>query len=101
MSMTPSVERDERTVAVEDAGYRWAYWFLYFALLIDAGYRAAFRHESALDLLALIIVSGTACMIYQMRQKIWTRSQTRVAVLFGLLGAILGVVLAIVIGFRS
>ena len=101
MSMTPSVERDERTVAVEDAGYRWAYLFVYFALIIDAGYRAAFRHEAPLDLLALILVSGTACMIYQIRQKVWTRSQTRIAVLAGLFGAVFGVVGAIVIGFRS
>ena len=93
--MTPSVDRDERTVAVENAGYRWAYLFLYFALLIDVAYRAVFRQEAVWDLLALVLVSGTACTIYHIRQKIWTRFQTRVAVLFGLFGAVFGAVLAI------
>ena len=101
MSMAPSVERDERTVAVENAIYRWAYLFVYFALLIDVAYRAAFRHEPVWDLLALIFVGGTACTIQQIRQKIWTRSQTRIAVLFGLLGAVFGVVGGIMGWFRS
>ncbi len=99
MSMTPSVERDERTEAVENAIYKWAYLFVYFALLIDVGYRTWFRREPPLDLLALVIVSGTACMIYQIRLKIWTRSQTRVALLAGLGGAVFGAVGSIV--FRS
>ncbi len=98
MSMTPSVDRDERTVAVENAGYRWAYLFLYFALLIDVAYRAVFRHEAVGDLLALLIVGGTACMIHQIRQKVWTRFQTRVAVLFGILGAVFGAVLSLLNG---
>jgi pyrroline-5-carboxylate reductase len=102
MSTAPPVERDERTVAVENAGYRWAFIFLYFALLIDAAYRTVFRHEAAWDLLALVFVSGTASMIHQIRQQTWTRSQTRAAVLFGLLGAVVfGVIVPIVIWLRS
>ena len=62
--------------------------FLYFALIVDAAYRAVFRHE-ALDLLALVIVTGTANVVYQTRHHTWARSQTKVAVLFGLLGAVL------------
>ena len=101
MSMTPSVERDERTVAVENASYRWAYTFVSFALLIDVVCRGVFRREAAWDLLVLVIVGGAVCTIHQIRQKIWTRSQTRIAVLFGLLGAVFGVVGGIMGWFRS
>ena len=69
MSTTPLVERDERTVSVENAGYRWAYTFISFALLIDVMYRGLFRHEAAWDLMALVIVGGAVCTIYQARQK--------------------------------
>jgi len=101
MSMTPSVERDERTEAVVGVSCRWAYIILYFGLLIDTAYRAVFRHQAVWDLLALIFVSSAAVMIHQIRQKTWTRSQTRVAVLAGLGGAVFGAVVAIVIGLRS
>ena len=103
MSMTPSVERDERTVAVENAGYGSAYGFLSFALLIDMVYRRVFRHEDAWDLMALVIVGGAVCMIHRIRQKIWTRRQTRAVVLTGLLGAVIAaiVAVAIMVWFRS
>ena len=35
MSTPQAVERDERTVAVENASYRWAYLVLTYALLVD------------------------------------------------------------------
>ena len=103
MSMTPSVERDERTVAVENAGYGWAYGFLSFALLIDAVYRGVFRHEDAWDLLALVMVGGAICAIHNIRHKTWTRGRTRAAVLTGLLAAVIAaiVAVAIVISLRS
>ena len=56
MSTIPTVERDERTVAVENASYKWAYILLIFALLIDVVYRGMVRQEAAWDLLALVIV---------------------------------------------
>ena len=38
MNTAPSVQRDERTVAVENASYRWAYLFLSFGLLALVAY---------------------------------------------------------------
>ena len=35
MSAGLSVERDERTVAVENASYRWSYLVVTYALLVD------------------------------------------------------------------
>ena len=38
--MTPTlVQRDERTIAFENAGYRWSYLFLSFGLLALVAYR--------------------------------------------------------------
>ena len=101
MSMTPLVEHDERTQAVIGASCRRAFLFLYFGLLIDVAYRAVFRHEAAWDLLALIVVGAAVGIVHQIRQKIWTRRWTIVAVLAGLGGAVFGVVGAIMGWFRS
>lgn len=103
MSMTPSVERDERTVAVENASHRWAYTFVSFGLLIDVVCRGVFRHEAAWDLLALVFVGGAVITIHQIRQKIWTRGHTRGAALTVLLSAVIGVIVtvAILVWFRS
>jgi len=73
MSTTASVGRDERTVAVENASYRWAYVLLSWALLVDVMYRSIVHHEAAWDLMALIIVGGAVCTVYQARQKTLSR----------------------------
>ena len=53
-----SIERDERTTSVENAGYRWSYLVLSFGLLLIVSYRSLVRHEAAGDLLALVILGG-------------------------------------------
>ena len=73
MTTRQSVERDERTVAVENASYKWAYIFLSFALLIDVVYRGVVRNEAAWDLMALVVVGGIVCAVYQARQKTLAR----------------------------
>jgi hypothetical protein len=69
MTTQQIVQRDERTVAVENASYRWACTFVSFALLIDVMYRGAVRNEAAWDLMALAIVPGILSSMYQARQK--------------------------------
>ena len=44
------VQRDERTTAIENASYRWAYLFLSFGLLLVVAYRSFARQESPWDL---------------------------------------------------
>lgn len=90
MSTNPSPEGDERTVAVENAGSRWANIFLSYALLIDVVYRGMVRHEAAWDLLALVIVSGFICMVYQARQKALAHDWVMKGLLIMLLGAVIG-----------
>jgi len=59
------VERDERTIAVENAGYRWSNLVLSFGLLLLTLYRSLIRHEAAWDLLGLVIVGGVVNVAYQ------------------------------------
>jgi hypothetical protein len=89
MSLSGSVERDERTVAVEGAGGRWAYLFLSYCLLLDVAYRSFARREAAWDLLALVIAAGVVFTVYQARHKVLSRSWlTGVLVAVGLAAVI-------------
>lgn len=92
MSTPQAVERDERTVAVENASYRWAYGALTYALLVDVMFRSLVRHEAAWDLMALAIGGGIFCGVYQARQKIlghgWVMKAVLVACLAGVIAAV-------------
>ena len=48
MTVLSGVVRDERTVVVEDASYRFAYIFITYALLLDVMYRSLVRQEASL-----------------------------------------------------
>jgi len=68
--MTPHpVERDERTVAVENAGYRWSYLVLSFGLLAITVYRSLMRGEATWDLLALVMIGGVVNAVYQVSHR--------------------------------
>jgi len=98
MSTDQSVQRDERTVTVENASYRWAINFIIFALLFDVACRGVFFDEAAWDLLALAIVPGLVCTIYQYRQKILGRPPGRM-ILSLFVGAIFAAIMAFIIAF--
>ena len=82
--------------AVEPA--RWAYGLLTYALLVDVMYRSLARHEAAWDLMALVIVGGAVCTVYQARHKIlghgWVMKAALAACVAGVLAAVLAVTLA-------
>ena len=102
MSTTPFVGRDERTVAVENASYKWGCIFLCFALLIDGAYRGMVRHEAAWDLLALACAPGAICIVYQACHKTLPKGWVMTGVLIALLGGVIGaIVVAIMLWFRS
>jgi len=75
-----SVVRDERTVVVEDASYRFAYIFITYALLLDVMYRSVVRQEASWELLAIVIIGGAVSTVYQWRRKILTRHSLKLAV---------------------
>ena len=97
MNTCQGVHRDERTVAVENASYRWACAFVSFALLIDVMYRGAVRNEAAWDLMALAIVPGIVSLMYQARQKTlgqgWVWKLTLIGFVAGVIGAAVALIL--------
>ena len=95
MSTPQFVERDERTVAVENASYRWAYLLLTYALLVDVMFRSLTRHEATWDLMALVVLGGVVCTVYQTRQKILARGWVMKAVLGACIAAVIAAVIAI------
>ena len=60
---------DERTVAAENAGYRWAYLFISFGLLGVVAYRSLVRQETPWDLLLLVVLAGGAGTALQASQR--------------------------------
>jgi hypothetical protein len=64
------IERDERTVAVENAGYKWAYLLLSYGLLVSVAFRSFVRHESSWDLLALVLAGGLVNALYQGARRV-------------------------------
>jgi hypothetical protein len=69
MTRSEPVDHDERTTAVENAGYRWAFGFLTFALLIDVAARSFLRNEAPWDLLFLVIAGGSVVGLRQARER--------------------------------
>ena len=95
MTGVSGVVRDERTIAVEDASYRFAYSFISFALLLDVMYRSLVRREASWELLAIVIVGGVVSSVYQWRRKILTLHSFKLAfVIFGLAGIVAALVAA-------
>jgi len=89
MTATP-VMRDERTRAIENASYRWAYLVLSYGLLLSTAYRSFARGEASWDLLGLVILGGAVANVYQANQRVLNR---RWAV-----SSIVAMVVAVVIG---
>lgn len=92
----PMLERDERTVMVENASYRWANQVLSFGLLIDAMYRSWVLHEPALDLLGLVILGGGVAAAYQRSNQVLGRQWVRSMALAAVLAAALALVIVLV-----
>ena len=99
MSTARPTERDERTVAVENASYKWACTFLTFALLIDVMYRAWVHDEAAWDLLALVVLGGAIATVYQARHKTLPRVWGNPATLIGCVVSVVVAAIAATIAF--
>ena len=97
MNAQGGVARDERTVAVENAGYKWAYTVLVFGLFIDWLCRATLRHEAAWDLFALLVVGGAVGQIYRARQKALPHAWVKAGVLVACVAAVVAIVTVAVV----
>ena len=97
MSMGIQIERDERTEAVENASYKWAFHFVCFALLGDVAMRSLWLGQAAWDLLFLVVFCGGLTSAYQQAHHVlgrrWAASAGTAAVI-GLFVAAIAVLLA-------
>lgn len=88
-----SIERDERTVAVENASYRWGYQVMSFGVLVIVAYRSFALGESNWDLLALVIAGGMVPSAYQGANRVltrrWAKTQIAAMVVAALLAAVI------------
>ena len=86
MNIEAPVKRDERTVAVENASYKWAWHFLVWPLIIDAMYRQHSLNEEVGDLVALICISSSIAIVHQHRYQAvvsyWPWEWRKTAVIF-------------------
>lgn len=68
--MEPMPMRDERTVAVENASFRYGYLVLSYGLLLAVTYRSFGQGEQSWDLLGLVVLGGAIATAYQGRQRV-------------------------------
>ena len=71
------VDTDERTLAVQNASYRWAYLVLTYGLLASIMWRGFARNETSWDLFALVFAGGAVTALYQGRRRILGRRWAR------------------------
>lgn len=90
------VDRDERTVAVENAGYRWAYLFLSFGVLLIVAVRGSLYGEASWDLMALVVLGGAVHFAFRtFHRALYKRLALRVAVAVTA-GLLLAIVLVLI-----
>lgn len=90
-----AVDRDERTVVVENASYRAAYLLLSYGLLGITAYRGFVREESAWDLLVLVILGGIVAAAYQGRERILSRRWSLTSVAAMIVALVLALLLVV------
>lgn len=86
--------RDERTIAVENASYRWAYLVLSFGLLFLVAYRSLIHREQPWDLLALVVLGGVFSSVYQGFRKVLSPRWAAITVVTILIAAGLSIAIA-------
>jgi hypothetical protein len=82
------VDRDERTIAVENASYRWAYLVVSFGLLVIVMYRSFAWRESAWDLLGLVVAGGIVPLIYQSSSHVLSTRSAKQLLLAAVVGGL-------------
>ncbi len=97
--MTPetTVDRDERTVAAENASYRWAYLVMTYGLLLDMAYRAFARQEQSWDLVGLVLLGGVVAILLQGRAHVLTKRSAKMVGISAGVAAAVALVLSILL----
>lgn len=87
-----SVMRDERTVVIENASYRWAYLVLAFGILGSVMYRSYVLGEASWDLLALVVLGGLVATGYQAVHRVLSQKWLYIVGATMLVAAVLALV---------
>ena len=95
-----SIDRDERTVAVENASYRWGHQFLVFGVLVLAVWRSLVLNEASWDLMGLVILGGLVPAAYQASQHVLTARWAKRQVFAMITAAIVAALVALAKGWR-
>ena len=90
------LEKDERTIFIENVSYSYGYKFLAYALLLDIMYRTVRFNEAQWDLFAIIILSGLVMTVYQWQQKILGRSWAKTSAFTFAIAAVAAILLVFV-----
>jgi hypothetical protein len=94
--MTPSpVERDERTIAIENAGYRWSYLVLSFGLLAIVAFRGVTRGQASWELLALVVLGGVVNAAYQGLHRVLYKRWVVLTVVTLIVAAVVAIMLVL------
>ena len=91
----PMDVRDERTIAVENASFRYAYLALSYGLLMAVAYRSFVLEQQSWDLLALVLLGGVLATTFQGKERVLTRRSYLMAAAGLVLGLVLAVVMAL------
>ncbi|HUT59304.1 MAG TPA: hypothetical protein VNA25_15755 [Phycisphaerae bacterium] len=86
------VIRDERTFAVADKSFRFAYMVLAFGVLITGAVRGLAFQEACWDLLGLVFVSSVVATVYQRAKhvQVLPRNRALLSVLIAMAVALAG-----------
>jgi predicted PurR-regulated permease PerM len=90
-----NIVRDERTVAAENASYRWGFLVLSFGLLLATAYRSFVAGDAAWDLLGLVILGGVVTTAYQAAQHVISRRRMTVSIAAMLAAALIAAILVV------
>jgi hypothetical protein len=91
---TTLVQRDERTTAIESAGFRWSYLVLSFGLLGIVAYRSFVHNEASWDLLALVVLGGVVNAGYQGMYRVLSGRWVALVTVTMLAAAVLAAIMA-------
>ena len=103
MNTEQPVKRDERTVAVENAAFKWGFYSFYLGLLLDCLYRDKVRNEGIGDLFVVLGVGVAVVTVYLIRHKAvvsywpWRWSKTVVVLAGCVLAAVLVWILLVIL----
>ena len=91
-----AVHKDERTLAVENASYRWGHRVMSFGLLLLAMYRSFVQDEAPWDLMALVVIGGVVPTAYQARNNILTGRWVKLQLVAVVVAAVVAAVIVLV-----